>query len=618
VAKKTSKIAKISQGDKVLRKLIIFASFITIYFNTNLQDPFNSPKMWIIMCVAGWLLAYLIPIDLFNRILRKNISISKANLFVIFFIISMFLSTIMTDVKYVALFGTEGRRLGFLTYLSLSLIMIAFIKYYSSTSVKLYYSIFVLSLLLLGYGYLQSLGQDFIKWNNPYNSIILTFGNPNFASAMLSILAAILVGASFDVGVKIQVKILMIFTAILMLVIIKNSNSRQGLIAFFIAFLFQICFYLYFKKKIIGRIFLAVAAFIFGLIIMAMLQVGPLVDLIYKKSVSIRGYYWRAAIEMFKSNPLFGVGIDRYGEYFKQYRESSYALTYGFEITSNNAHSVPLQLLATGGIFVGLSYLVLTLYIFYAGIKLILDIDTEHRNHIVAVFSGWIAFQAQSVISIDNIGLTIWGWILGGVILGCYQNRANLIEKDLLISREKISMSENLVRQLTSYLIVVTIVTLCSYPYRGETLALNNRSVYNPAVENNRIQTQKFGLEMVGLKLIDPNYRYWSANYLITSGYEDLGFKVLDNLITSDPRNLNYLNAKAGFLEQRKEYVEAIGLRIKIEQYDPWNARNILNLGRNYKFIENYPAASAALSRIMNFTPDSPISIEAKDLLSNG
>jgi O-antigen ligase len=43
------------------------------------------------------------------------------------------------------------------------------------------------------------------------------------------------------------------------------------------------------------------------LAILGMLQKGPLVSLLYKDSVSVRGYYWRAGIEMFKDSPLTGV-----------------------------------------------------------------------------------------------------------------------------------------------------------------------------------------------------------------------------------------------------------------------------------------------------------------------
>ena len=45
--------------------------------------------------------------------------------------------------------------------------------------------------------------------------------------------------------------------------------------------------------------------------------------------------------------------------------------------------------------------------------------------------SAWIGFQAQSLISIDNIGIAVWGWLLGGAIIGLSNGiNENLKEKE--------------------------------------------------------------------------------------------------------------------------------------------------------------------------------------------
>jgi O-antigen ligase len=603
------------KANSIIKKILLSSLLISLYFNAGLQDPFNSPKMWILMLLSAWLIPYLLPNFKVRISEIRDLLDEKISLIIVFFASSLFVSALMSDVKFTAFFGTEGRRLGFFTYLSLCLVMLGLIKFYSFSSIKIYAPVLVLSTLLAFYGFLQDSGQDFVNWNNPYNSVILTFGNPNYASAMLAILASVLVGALYDRSIKVPTKIFVAILTVFMLLVIRSSNSRQGLIAFSIAVMAQLCFILYFRRKIYGKLFIVISTVGISLIVLAMLQIGPLTDYVYKASVSIRGYYWRAAIEMFIQNPIFGVGLDRYGEYFKEYRETSYSLTYGFEITSNNAHSVPLQLLATGGVFVGFSYLVLTLYIFYAGIRVILKIDSDKRNHLIAVFSGWIAFQAQSVISIDNIGLTIWGWVFGGIIVSYYQKSLKI--EEMQTSENFSNLSNSLLRQLGSYFMFLSVFIFCSFLYRGEVLALSNRTVYNPAVESNRIMIEKNGLQMIRQKFIDPNHRFWSANYLITSGYEKLGFQVLDDLIKSDPRNLNYLNAKASFMEQKKEFLKAIDIRLKIKEYDPWNARNILVLGQNYKIIENYSEMNKSLTNILDFASNDPIANEARNSLTH-
>jgi O-antigen ligase len=114
--------------------------------------------------------------------------------------------------------------------------------------------------------------------------------------------------------------------------------------------------WLWIKNKNFGILAIVAGLAIFVVSILGMLQLGPLERYLYKPSVSIRGYYWRAGVEMLRSHPFFGVGFDSYGLYFKEYREVKYPLTYGFDITSSNAHNTFIQLFATAGIFVGIIY----------------------------------------------------------------------------------------------------------------------------------------------------------------------------------------------------------------------------------------------------------------------
>jgi hypothetical protein len=43
----------------------------------------------------------------------------------------------------------------------------------------------------------------------------------------------------------------------------------------------------------------------------------------------------------------------------------------------------------------------------------------------VGLVAGWVAFQAQSIISINQIGLAIWGWVLSGLVIGYEINTRN-------------------------------------------------------------------------------------------------------------------------------------------------------------------------------------------------
>ena len=78
---------------------------------------------------------------------------------------------------------------------------------------------------------------------------------------------------------------------------------------------------------------------------------------LYKPSVTYRGDYWHAGIEMFKSHPWFGVGLDAYGDYYRAERTLAATLRRGPSTVSNAAHNVFIDIAATAGIFALLAYL---------------------------------------------------------------------------------------------------------------------------------------------------------------------------------------------------------------------------------------------------------------------
>ena len=47
------------------------------------------------------------------------------------------------------------------------------------------------------------------------------------------------------------------------------------------------------------------------------------------------------------------------------------------------------------------------------------------------LFAVWIAYQAQSIISLNQLGLAVWGWIISGLIIGYEINtrEAEVVQK---------------------------------------------------------------------------------------------------------------------------------------------------------------------------------------------
>jgi hypothetical protein len=592
------------QSDKTPNILITSVAIITLAFNSRIQDPFNAPKMWLLFFLAAWLIGQLVN----NRALIKENSLARKTLLILgLFVLLLFVSTLLTDLQITAFLGENQRRTGFLTYVGFVLVLLGGLVFIKLENLKALAKISAAAGFLLAfYGTLQITGNDFISWNNPYNAIISTVGNPNFAAAIMAILGVLSFGLAINNSVSVTTRVLAGVSSVYLLVLIYLSDALQGLLSFAVGVSTILIVLSYRKNKKLGYFALSTSGLIGFIGILGMLQIGPLTEYLYKSSVTVRGYYWRAGVEMLMNNPIFGVGVDRYGAYFKEFRDQQYSLNYGFSITSTNAHNVPIQLFATAGVFVGMIYLALILFIFIRGIIGIRKLQGSNQLLFTSVFAAWLAYQAQSIVSIDNIGIAVWGWLLGGVIIGVSSQASS--NEDSLKKQPK--ASANFGTLISGVLVIATLVLTVSL-YRGEYNMFQERARYNPSIAENRVPFYEYAVKTLDTPLLEPYYRMMTGTYLVSNMYVNEGMEVLQEVYKSDPRNLDNLGILATFSAQLGQFEDAIKYRKEIIALDPWNGQNYLELGKIYKSLGRFQEMELMRQKIVSFAPNTPEGISA-------
>ena len=611
--RKTSNLPK-PQSDKAVWWIGCFLFSVTIYFNSRVQDPFNAPKFWVLLIGASWLLGYLISYLQKNKTNLQSIE-KKSIYLVIIFISFMTISVIMSKNNFIAFLGDNMRKNGYLTYLSLSIIFLATVFYVRNNNLIRLYKFMLLSALTVGgYGLLQMTGNDFINWSSSGMALFSTMGNSNFAGSLMAILATITLGGSYIYRSSVAILSLSIIAFVILVITIFPTNARQGLLLLFFGISYLIIVLIYNFNRIIGRISILLS--FAGLLasILGMLQIGPLTKLLYKDSVSVRGFYWRAGIEMFQNNILFGVGLDNYGSFFKQYREVGYPLKYGYSLTSTNAHNVFIQQFATGGIFVGISYILLSLFVFWCGIKSLRKFKGEDRNRLAVFFISWLAFQGQSVISIDNIGISIWGWVLSGIIVGLsVENFESFPPKDKVkLDRQIKKIEINLLQPIISTLFTLLTIILVVILYRGESSVYKMRASYNPAIPAQKTIFYNFANETINSPLIDLQYKVMAASFLYGMEYKQDAISLLEKLHTEDPYNLDAITLLSSYYEMSNQVPQAISMRKELAVLDPWNAENYIQTAFDYKFIGDKVNQKAYLEKALASAPSNPTIISAQ------
>jgi hypothetical protein len=108
--------------------------------------------------------------------------------------------------------------------------------------------------------------------------------------------------------------------------------------------------------------------------------------------------------------------MDAFGDWYRRSRDAHALVVPGVNTTVNTAHNVFLDMFAFGGWPLFISYIAIVLVSSISIIKMVRR-SKNYEFIQVALITAWLGYQIQSVISINQIGLAIWGWLLGGAVI---------------------------------------------------------------------------------------------------------------------------------------------------------------------------------------------------------
>ena len=429
--------------------LFIGVPFATLFLVTSsVTDPVNVTKLFATGCVGGGVFAIASVFGAKELWKTSKLLIIFTALFLIAAINSIIASSSPSTQSF---YGVFGRQTGFVAYLVLAMVMFGAALLRAKKSFEL----LVWALLISGavniiYAAWAIAFGDFIGWSNPYGNILGLFGNPNFIGAFLGMFITGSIAFAFSTHFAWKYRVVFIVLGLIALYEIKESHAVQGLVVTG-AGLAMIGFYLI-RDKTKGWIatvsYLVVVAIAGAFALAGALQKGPLSSLIYKRSVSLRGTYWETGIDMGMDKPFTGVGMDSYGNWYRAFRpDRALTDTPGVATVTNAAHNVVIDIFAYGGFPMLVSYL----GILAVGIWAIARVTFRSRAYdgtFVALATTWLAYQLQSIISINQIGLAIWGWVLVGALVAYeYSNRPvpESSEKPKTVKQKELIFSPQLV-----------------------------------------------------------------------------------------------------------------------------------------------------------------------------
>ena len=560
-------------SEKLIAKILAIGAAITtiLIVSGSVTDPVNTPK-FVALGITG--LATLgVLVSSGTRDLAREFK--PVLIVVILFIVSMLVAITSSESPMSQNFyGSYGRNNGFLAYLFLASIFVSALAIRNSANFELV----IKALLFAGiinvfYCLWVILFGDFIGWSNPYGNILGTLGNPNFIGSFLGIFFTAYLAYALSTDASNILKWSLLAVLPITAFEIYDSNAIQGRVVAVLGV--GILGFLLIRARF-GRWATAsysVVCFVAGLFaLLGALQIGPLTKYIYKTSVSLRGQYWLAGWNTGESHPITGVGMDSFGDWYRRSRDLHALELPGVNTIVNAAHNVPLDMFAFGGFPLFITYSIIMGMAGLAAVKLI--IRTKAYDPILAVLvSAWLGYQVQSIISINQIGLAVWGWLLSGTLIAYERStRAKTPEPIHLANQtKKKSQGQTVKPQLlfmgllggiTGLLIALPPLT-ADAKWRSVQLVQTvtavedsmRRSYFNPTNSmkyQTNIQTleqsnlfelsHKYALEAV--KWNSESFELWKVLYLIRDSTAEEKSLALENMKRLDPLNPDVTSIK--------------------------------------------------------------------------
>jgi O-antigen ligase len=523
-------------------------------------DPINPIKLLIISSIGFYCFFLLIPnFRNMSSYISKKIWIA-----VISFVVALTSSLVFSGAPLSQQFwGTFGRNTGYITYLSfLAILVCSMLSSDSNLYVRVVNALVITSIPMTIYCLIQVAKLDPIGWSElrPFG----TLGNINFLSAFLGLSTICSFALIFTKSFTFKVKIGLVVLIITDLSIIYYTQSIQGLMMFIAGVGIQIFIYIvrHFKSVSLNISYLAISFLAILLSILGLTNRGPLAKFLFAPSIVFRSDYWHAGWVMTLKKPFFGVGLDSYGDWYRQVRGEISTLRTGPDRTANTAHNIFLDISSNGGLPLLMGYLAILTFAFYYGIK---SIKRNPSPHNIALFTSWIGFLLFSAISINQVGVGIWGWLFTGLIIGSSKFFNTEQMKKNYVDATKVKKPKKVSAQLPASASMAGLVGLI-LGFIITFIPLQADAKFKTALQSGSIEKMLESVEVVGSTAF---HKEMVIDVALRNNFESQALTLAREIVRQYPKDFMGWRVIAGVNGTTpQEKNEAL---VKLKELDPFN-----------------------------------------------
>jgi putative inorganic carbon (hco3(-)) transporter len=370
---------------------------------------------------------------------------------------------------------------------------------------------------------------------------------------------------------------------------------------------------------------------------------GTVLETNITDSGDIRKIVWKGALDIWKSKPVFGSGVETYAFAYYQYRPAAHNLTSEWDYLYNKAHNEYLNYLATTGAFGLGSYMLIILFTAFLVAKLFFTLlkkkipvsrqkdqqeyvlPTKNYLAIAAITAGFVSILISNFFGFSVVIINLYFFLTPAFLLILSDK---VPEKFFRISfSDDASSRINLFQWTSISIIVIFVIYLLMTLFR----TWGADKAYALGYNLNRIgdfQSAYMKLdEAVKLRPAEPVFRdeYAITNATIASAlyeqkdatnaaqFANQAIALTDDLTVRYPNNLifwkdrfkvYYLLAASPSEKQIDYQLQAINSLEKALIIAPTDAKLMYNLGVLYKENGNLEKAIQIFERAVRAKPD--------------
>lgn len=388
-------------------------------------DVFNTFKATVI--ALGVLTMVLIGAYRVSRTRRLEVPWSPVLLAAGVLLAAFIVATAVSPQPVLSIVGRPGRHTGLFMYGTYLVLFVLCTRLYRDrTPAGVAKTLLGAAVPVTAYGLLQAAGVDPLGWQLVEGGppVFSTFGNANFYAAFLGVVVPLAVWGALTTTWSTAWRVGSGVLAFAAFAGAYASNSQQGPGVALVGSAFVLGAWVVTSPRLsrgakAGVLGGGAALGLAGLAALVV-GVGPLGGLRQSlaSSLGTRTPKWETALAIWRDNPVAGVGLERFADYFFAYRPAWLAAEDGLRRSTDTPHNIPLDMLVNGGALLFLSY---AAFVALTGWALAVGLRRnrgEDRLLLAGLGGAWLAYQVQSLVSIDVPPVAVLHYVLAGTIVG--------------------------------------------------------------------------------------------------------------------------------------------------------------------------------------------------------